>query len=72
MRKEPEPHVLAIGVAVDGGLIALAPELRDGAGDRVIQASIQHPKVIGADGRVRFDGQFRDGLADVAIVVDDL
>jgi hypothetical protein len=72
MRKEPEPHVLAIGVAVDGGLIALAPELRDGARDRVIQASVQHPEVIGADGRVRFDGQFRDGLTDVAVVVDDL
>ena len=51
---------------------SLAPVLRDGARDGVVEAAVQHAKVIGADGRVHFHGELGDGLTDVAVVVHDL
>ena len=72
MSQEPEPLVLANGLSVEGGLILFAPVFGDGARDGVVKASVQHTKIIRADGRVRFHCQLGDGLADVAIVVHDL
>ena len=72
MSKEAEPYVLAIGVSIEVGLLFLAPIFGDGSSDGDIQTSIQHAKVIGADGRVCFSGEFRDGLTNVAIVMHDL
>ena len=72
MGKEPEPLVLATALSVEGGLIAFAPVLGDRARDGVVEASVQQPKVLRADRRVRFHRQLGDGLTDVAIVVHDL
>jgi hypothetical protein len=72
MRQEPEALGPACGLSVDVGQRSFAPVLGDRARDGVVQVAIEQPKVLRADGRARFDGQLRDGLTDVAIVVDDL
>src|SRR4029450_840107 len=72
MRKEPEPLVFAGGAALGAGLIALASKLCHGAGDGAVEASVQHPEIIGADRRPGFDGPLGDGLTHVAVVVHDL
>jgi hypothetical protein len=53
-------------------LISLTSVLGNRASDRVVKASVQRAKVVGTDGCVQFDGQLRDGLTDIAIVVHDL
>ena len=72
MGEEPEPFGPACGFAVDARLIALTSVLGHRARDGIVQASVQRPKVVGADRRVQFHRQFGDGLTDIAIVVHDL
>ena len=61
----------AVG-AVEGGLIASAAELRDGARNGIVEASVQGAKVIGTDGGILFHGQLGNRLADIAVVVHHL
>ena len=72
MSQEPEALAPARGLSIEGELISSAPVLGDGARDGVVKASVQHAKVIRADGRVDFHRQLGDGLTDVAIIVHDL
>ena len=72
MRKESEAFAASRGLSVERGLISFASVLGDGTGDGLVQAVVQHPKVGRVDRRVHFDSQFRDGLADVAIVMHHL
>jgi hypothetical protein len=46
--------------------------LGDRTRDGIVKASVQHAKIIGADGRVDRQGQLGDRLTDVAIIVHDL
>jgi hypothetical protein len=46
--------------------------LGDGFGDRVVEAEVQSMELVRRDRRVGLFGQLRDGLADVAVVVDHL
>ena len=62
----------AIDLAIQGRLISLASILGDGARDGVVEAAVQHAKIIRRDGRIHFHGELRDRLAHVAIVVHDL
>ena len=72
MGQEPEALAPACGLAIDARLIALTPVLGHRARDGIVQASVQRPKVVGADRCVQFHRQFGDGLTDIAIVVHDL
>ena len=72
VREEPEALAPARGLAIGRGLIPLAPVLGHGTRDGVVQAAIERLKVLRADGRLHLDGQFGDGLTDVAVVVHDL
>src|SRR4029450_7587428 len=58
-------HALSIGWE----LILSTPVLGDGARDGVVKASVQHAKVVRADGRAHFNCQLCDGLTPVAIIV---
>ena len=69
MRDETEALAPACGLSVDARLMSLTPVLGHGAGDGIVQASIQRPEVLGADRGVQFDRQFGDRLADVAVIV---
>jgi hypothetical protein len=40
-------------------------------GNRIVKASVQDAKIIGTDRSLPLHGKFGDGLADVAVVVDD-
>jgi hypothetical protein len=71
VRQEPEALIPAHGLSTVGER-SLARVLADRTGDGVGQAAIQEPKVSRAHGCTRFDRQLRDGLTDVAIIVDDL
>ena len=62
----------ALGSMVDDGALADAGELRDGVGDGLVEAAIEHAKLVRADGRAALDGELRDDLAHVAVIVDDL
>jgi hypothetical protein len=72
VREEPEALVGARRFSIHRGLMSFARELRNRARDGLVETAVQHPKVVGADGRVQFHGQFGDRLTDVAIVVHDL
>jgi hypothetical protein len=70
--KNPTALAPARGLPVECGLVSPAPELGDGARDGVVEAPVQRPEVVRADGRVHFQRQVGNGLADVPVVVDDL
>ena len=72
MRKEPGALVPPRRFAVERGLILRAAELGHGAGDSVIEALVELPEFVGADGRRGFDREFGDGLAHITVVVHDL
>jgi hypothetical protein len=57
---------------VPEGLLALAAELRHRPSDGIVEAEVQRLEVLGADGDLLLDRRLGDGLADVAVVVDDL
>jgi hypothetical protein len=52
-------QVLGFSVAGD---VLFTCELRHGARDGIVEASVQRAKVIRADGRRQFDGQIGDRL----------
>src|SRR5690242_43746 len=72
VREIPEPFAGPCGLSIQGGLISSASVLGDGTGDRVIQASVERPKVLGADRRLQLNSEFGDGLTDVTVVVHNL
>ena len=72
MGEEAEALAPACGFSIDARLISLTPVLGDRAGDGIVEASIQRPKVVGADRGVQLHCQFGDGLTDIAIRVHDL
>jgi len=61
MSEEPEALAPACGPAIDARLIALTSVLGRGARDGVVQAAVQRPKLVGADWRVQFHRESRDG-----------
>ena len=68
MGEEAQP----LGLVIRDRQLALAAELLDGLRHRLVEAPVERPELVGRDRCVQFDGQGRDGLADVAVVVDDL
>src|ERR1051326_3872606 len=72
MSEDSEPFGPPCGFGVNCRLIALASVLGHRAGDRIVQALVQRAKVAGTDGCVEFNGEFGDGLTDIAIVVHHL
>ena len=70
--EEAEALASARGFFINPGLISFARVLSDRARDSFVQAAVQHPEVVGADGRVQFHGELGDRLTDVAIAVHDL
>jgi hypothetical protein len=72
MGEEPEALAPAGRFPVDARLISLAPVLGHRARDGIVQASVQRPKVVGADRCVQFHRQLGYGLTHIAIIVYDL
>ncbi len=62
----------ALAPLVGDRLLALARVLGDRLGDGVVEAPVEDAKLVGGDRGVRLVGQLGDGLADAAVVVDDL
>lgn len=72
MRQEPEPLCASRRFSIESGLIAFPAVLSDGARDGVVQTLVEGAKVFRADGYVQFHRQFREGLADIAVIVHHL
>ena len=72
MSQEPRALIPSRRLSIQRGLILFAAELRDGIGDRLINAPIKHATVIRSDGRLPFQREFDNGLTNVAIVMHDL
>ena len=72
MREEPEAFVSARHFAFGLGLMSFAGVLGDRTRDGVVQASVQRAEIIGADRRMKLDGQLGNRLADVTIIVHHL
>ena len=70
--KKPSRSLLCVVSSIGIGVLAFARVLGDRTGDGVVQAPVQRPEIGGADRRIQLDGQLRDGLTDVTIIVDDL
>lgn len=71
MREESQPHVQCVGLLLGDDEIVLVAEFGDGGGDGIVQAAVEGPEFIDVDQRVAFECQIGDGLAKVAVVVDD-
>src|SRR5690606_31855145 len=71
MREESQPLVQCVGLQVRYDEIVLVAELGDRRGDGVVQAPVERPELVDADGSAAFERQVGDGLAKIAIVVDD-
>jgi len=72
MGQAPEALASAHALSIGCELILSTPELRDGARDGVVKASVQHAKVVRADGRAHFNRQLGDSLTNVAVAMHDL
>ena len=49
--------------------LAGGPKRRDGVGNRVVETSVQGAKFVRGDGYIPFDGQRRNTLAHIPVVV---
>lgn len=69
MREEPKTFGALGGGIIVRGLRPPASVFGDGAGDRLIEALIQHAKIVGTDRGILLTRQFGDRLTDIPIVV---
>jgi len=72
VREETLPLAELEGLPVRDLAVVLLHELRDGARDGVVQATIEGPEFVDADRKAAFERQIRHRLADIAVVVHDL
>ena len=72
MSQEPRARIPSRILSIQSGLILLAAEFGDSTRNRVVQAPIEHAKVVRADRRVHLHRELGDRLTDVAVVVHDL
>ena len=72
MRHEARALVSSRLLFIEGRLILLPAEFRDGAHDRIIKTKVQHAKVVRADRLVQFNCELGNGLTDVAVVTHDV
>ena len=71
MGEESQPLVQCVGLQARHDEIMLIAELGHRRGDGVVQATVERPELVDADGRTALERQVGDGLAEIAIVVDD-
>lgn len=57
---------------IEARILPLVPERGHGVGDCFIETAVERAELVGRNGRAPLDGQIRDGLANVAIVMDYL
>ena len=60
------------GLPVCHSKIALVAEFGDGIGNGIVQTAVERPKLVYEKRRIALIGEISYGLAQVAIVVDDL
>lgn len=72
MNENAETLVLAGHLLARSAHIMLGAELGYRVGDGVVETTIERSKLVDREGSVTLDGKARDGLTEIAIVMDDL
>lgn len=72
MREKSQPFVQRLNVIVRPDRIALVGIFRDSLGDAVVETAVERSKFVYFDRRLAFKCQIRDGLTQIAVVVNDL
>jgi len=72
MRQEPQALSAPCRFSRNAGLMLFSSVLADRAGDGIVEASVQCPKVFRADRRAQVHREIGDRLTDVTIGVHDL
>ena len=72
MDKESDTFSCLVIVMFEDPGIALSAEFQYGVSDRVVEAPVQGAELVDGKRRIKLKRQVRDGLAEVAIVVNDL
>jgi len=71
LRKKPQSLVGA-GIVTGKNIVALRVKLGGGDGDCIVQEAVQSAKLIIRDRGIKLDWEIGHGLAEIAVVVDDL
>lgn len=71
VHQHAQPLVLLDRPRARHARVALCAELAHRVGDRIVEAAIEGPELVDRERRVALDGEVRDGLAEVAVVVHD-
>ena len=61
-----------LSAAIGHVRIALVRVLRDGLGDSIVETSVERSKFVYLNRRVALECQVRDGLAQIAVVMNHL
>lgn len=72
MRKRAETFVQRLNAPVRKRKIALVGKFGDGIGDGIVETAVERSKFFDVDRRTVIDRQFRNRLAEIAIVMDNL
>ena len=72
MRKRAETLVQRLNAPVRRRKIALVGKFGDGIGDGIVETAVERSKFFDVDRRTPIDRQFRNRLAEIAIVMDNL
>ena len=71
-RKQPQPLIHRLAFLVNDDHIMTVRVRGYSVGNRVIEATVQSAEFLHVDRRLLFGCEFRDRLAEIAVVVDDL
>ena len=72
VREKSQPLIQCLNAVVRHDGIALVGVFRHGIGDAIVEAAVESSKFVYFDRHLALECQIRDGLAEIAIVVNDL
>src|SRR6185437_13381402 len=72
VRKKSQPFIQRLNAIVGHDRIALVGIFCNGFGDAVIEAAIECSKLVYFNRRLAFERQIRNGLTQIAVIVNDL
>ena len=70
--EKSQPFIQRLHAVVGHVRVALVRVLGDGLGDAIVETSVERSKFVYCDRRIALERQVRDGLAEIAVVMNDL
>lgn len=72
MNENPETLVFTIRLPARDSYFTVGAELGHGIGDCIVETTIERAELVDGEGGVALDGEVRDGLTKVAVVMNNL